>query len=122
MNAINLVDNAWNQVSYRTKNSALKKKQWPDRDLDGFEADSGSARHSRKIVDDSTIIDDIVTTGQSMGLEIDADDIDQLLEDHSIELTTEELKHLQNEKEFFLPITLKKKKTMKTIKKMSQLL
>ena len=32
-----------------------------------------------------------------MGLEVDADDIDELLEDHSIELTTEELEHLQNE-------------------------
>ena len=31
---------------------------------------------------DSTIIDDIVTTGQSMGLEADADDIEKLLEDH----------------------------------------
>ena len=80
-------------------NSALKKlwrERVPDRDLDGFQANSGSARHSGKIVDDSTIIDDIVTIGQSMGLEVDADDVEELLEDHSIELTTEELKHLQN--------------------------
>ena len=71
LNAINLIDSTWNQVSYRTINSAWKKP-WPecvsDRDLDGFEADSGSARHSHKIVDDSTIIYDIVTIGQSMGL------------------------------------------------------
>ena len=40
------------------------------------------------IVDDSTIIDNIVTMGQSMGLEVNADNIEQLLEDHSIELTT----------------------------------
>ena len=44
-------------------NSAWKKL-WPecvpDRGLDGFEADSGF------VVDDSTIIDDIVTIGQSM--------------------------------------------------------
>ena len=79
------------------------KKLWPesvpDGDLDGFEADSGSARHSYNIVDDSTIIDDIMTIGQSMRLEVDADDIEDLLEDHSIELTTEELQHLQDEQE-----------------------
>ena len=34
-----------------------------------------------------------------MGLEVDADDIEELLEDPSIELTTEELEHLQNEQE-----------------------
>ena len=31
-----------------------------------------------------------MTIGQSMGLELDADDIEELLKDHSIELTTEE--------------------------------
>ena len=51
--------------------NSASKKLWrecvPDHDLDGFEADSGSARHGHKIADDSTIIDDIVTIGQSMG-------------------------------------------------------
>ena len=46
LNAINLIDSAWNQVSYRTINSALKKP-WPecvpDRYLDVFKADIGSA-------------------------------------------------------------------------------
>ena len=98
LNSINLIYSAWNQVCYRTMNSAWKKP-WPecipDRDLDRFEAKSGSSRHSQTIVDDSTIIDDIVTIKQSMGLEVDADDIEELLEDHSIELTTEELRLLQ---------------------------
>ena len=39
-------------------------------------------------IDDSTIIDDIVTIGQSMGLEVDADYIEEPLEDHNIEQTT----------------------------------
>ena len=30
---------------------------------------------------------------------VDTDDIEELLENHSIELTTEELEHLQNEQE-----------------------
>ena len=34
-----------------------------------------------------------------MGLELDADYIEELLEDHNIELTTEELERLQNEQE-----------------------
>ena len=82
-------------------NSAWKKV-WPvcipDRDLDGFEADSVSARYSQKVVDDSTITDGIVTIGQSMGLEVDADDVKELFEDHCIELITEELEHLLNER------------------------
>ena len=100
-------------------NSAWKK-QWPecvpDGDLDGFEDDSGSARHSHDIVDYSTIIDDIMTIGLSMRLEVDADDIEDLLEDHSIELTTEELEHLQNEQEKNRLIKLKKKKMSEVLK------
>ena len=53
----------------------------------------------QKIADDSAIIDDIVTIGQSIGLEVDVYDIEEFLEDYSIKLTTEELKHLQNEQE-----------------------
>ena len=34
-----------------------------------------------------------------MALEVDADNIEGFLEDHSIKLSTEELKHLQNEQE-----------------------
>ena len=34
-----------------------------------------------------------------MGLEVDADGIEELFEDHCIELTAEELEHLQNEQE-----------------------
>ena len=89
----------------------------PDRDLDGFETDSGSARHRQKIVDDSSIIDDIATTGQCMGLEVDTDNIEELLEDHGIELSTEELEHHQSDHEKNWLMKLKK---TKRIKKMSQ--
>ena len=73
------IDSACSHVSYRTTNSAWKKL-WPEcvpnQDLDRLEADSGSARHSQYFFDDSTIINDIVTIGQSMGLQVDADDIE----------------------------------------------
>ena len=105
-----------------TMNSAWKKL-WPecvpDQDLDGFKADSGSARHSQKIVDDSTVIDDIVTIGQSMGLEVDADVIEELLEDRSIKLITGELEYLHSEKEKNWLMKLKKKIR---VRKMSQVL
>ena len=48
----------------------------------------------QRIFDDSTIIDDVVTIGQSMGLEVEADDIEELLEGDCIELNTKELVHL----------------------------
>ena len=48
---------------------------------------------------DSTVINDFVTIGQSTELEVEADDIEELMEDHCIELTTDELDHLQNEQE-----------------------
>ena len=109
-------------MRYGTLSSAWKKL-WPEcvpgRVIDGFETASCSARHKQKIADHFTIIDDIVTIGQNIGLEIEADDIEELLEDHCIELTTEELEHLQNEQERNWLIKLKKKNRTK---KMSQVL
>ena len=36
-------------------------------------------------------IDDIVSPGKNMGLEVNIEDVDELLEDHKDELSTEEL-------------------------------
>ena len=38
-----------------------------------------------------------MTIEQSIGLEEDVDDIEEFLEEHSIELTTEEVEHHKNE-------------------------
>ena len=43
------------------------------------------------------LVDDIVSVGESLGLEIDNDDVEELLDEHQAELTTEELLYLQNE-------------------------
>ncbi|XP_025099953.1 tigger transposable element-derived protein 1-like [Pomacea canaliculata] len=87
LNCVHLIDSAWNQVTYRTMNSGWRKL-WPDcvpeRDFEGFEQD---------------IVDDIVSLGQSIGLEVDNDDVEELVEEHDNELTTEELQHLQAEQE-----------------------
>ena len=105
LNAINLIESAWNQVNFRTMNSAWKKL-WPecvqDRDLDVFVADSGSSMYGQENFDDFTIIDYIVIIGQSIGSKVVADDIEELLEDHCIELMVEELEHLQNQQKKIL--------------------
>ena len=68
-------------MSYRTTNYAWKKR-WqefvPDGDLDRLEADSGSARRRQKCFEDSSVIYDIVTMGQSMALEENADNIEEI--------------------------------------------
>ena len=54
-------------------NEIRLKKLWlecvPDRDLDVFEADSGSARQNQTIIYDSTTINDTKTMGQSMKID-----------------------------------------------------
>ena len=41
--------------------------------------------------EDSAVIDDIVSLGKNMGLEVNSEDVEELLEDHKDELSTEEL-------------------------------
>ena len=78
-------------------NSAWKKI-WPDcvpdRDLDGLRPTLVQPGIAISFLYNSAIMDDIVTIGQSMGSEVDADNIEKILEDHSIELTTEEFEYL----------------------------
>ena len=78
---LNLIDISWQQVTKRTLNSAWRKL-WPDvvleRDFEGFEP----------------VQEEIVSLGRSMGLEVDNADVDELIEEHTEELTTEELKEL----------------------------
>ena len=99
---ITIIDKAWDQVSYRTMNSAWRKL-WPDcvaeRKFEGFDAvasTSTAAPVEEEQQEDRQLVDDIVTVGQSLGLEMDSDDIEDLLAEHHVELITKEL-HLQAE-------------------------
>ena len=78
---LKLIDIAWQGVTKRTLNSAWRKL-WPDvvleRDFEGFEP----------------VVEEIVSIGRSMGLEVDEADVADLVEEHAEELTTEELKEL----------------------------
>jgi len=69
-------------------NSAWRKL-WPEcvtgRDFEGLDNE------------DSAVIDDIVSLGKNMGLEVNSEDVEELLEDHKDELSTEELEQLQKQ-------------------------
>ena len=100
---ITLIDKAWNQVSYRTMNSAWRKL-WPDcvteRQFEGFDSVAGTSTAAdveEESREDSQLIDEIVSMGQNLGLEMDSGDVEELLDEHRDELTTEELQQLQEE-------------------------
>lgn len=79
---------AWNDVTYQTLNSAWKNL-WSDcvtdRDFDRFE------------IADSEVLEDILSMGKSMGLDLDRLDVQELIDNHREELTIDELFDLQNE-------------------------
>ena len=62
---------------------------WPEcvagRDFEGFDKD------------DSAVIDDIVSLGYNIGLEVNNEGAEELLEDHKDELSAEELEQLQKQ-------------------------
>ena len=53
------------------------------RDFEGFDNE------------DSAVIDDIVSLGKNIGLEVNIEDVEELLEDHKDELSVEELEQLK---------------------------
>ena len=91
LHCVTLLDGTWSEVSYKTMNSAWKKL-WPEavipRDFEGFEDDPGSPT-----------VEHIVSLGRSMGLEVNAEDVEELAEEHRAELSTEELQELQKERQ-----------------------
>ena len=61
-----------------------------ERDFEGFETDN------------SAFIDDVVSMGRCMCLEVECEDDQVRLKSHEIELNTEELQHLQEEQHITL--------------------
>ncbi|XP_066242692.1 tigger transposable element-derived protein 1-like [Saccopteryx leptura] len=91
LNCVSLIDKAWQGVTSRTMNSAWKKL-WPGcvhvTDFEGFEPSADDPTH---------VVQSIVDLGKSMGLEVSGEDVEELVDDHSEELTTEELQDLHPE-------------------------
>uniref|UniRef100_A0A8D2J1Y1 DDE-1 domain-containing protein n=2 Tax=Varanus komodoensis TaxID=61221 RepID=A0A8D2J1Y1_VARKO len=91
MNCLKIIDQAWNGVTKRTLNSAWRKL-WPDcvpgHDMEGL-------AHKQE----PPVVNEIVSLGKAMGLEVDEDDIQELVEEHGQELTTDELMDLHREQQ-----------------------
>jgi len=79
--SITLIDKAWQEVSNRTMNSAWRNL-WPE-------------AVTERDFEDVPIVKDIVSLGRSMGLDVNDFDVEELVEGHREELTTEELQELE---------------------------
>ncbi|XP_034954627.2 tigger transposable element-derived protein 1-like [Zootoca vivipara] len=89
LHCLHLIDKAWRDVPQRTLMSAWKTL-WPEAFLEGVFED---------VEEDAPIVEDIVSLGKSMGLEVSSDDIEELVQDHKTELTTEELQNILTEQQ-----------------------
>nr|XP_053637938.1 tigger transposable element-derived protein 1-like [Cherax quadricarinatus] len=93
LHCISLIGKAWEEVTTRTLNSAWRKL-WPDcvhkRDFEGFVADPDEPM---------SVVNSVVALGSSMRLDVSLEDVEELVEDHNKELTTEELQELQQEQQ-----------------------
>lgn len=81
LSCVGLIEKSWADVSLRTLRSAWKKV-WP-KGFEGFVEEPEPAADS--------VVDDIVTIAESIGLQVDRGDVEELVEEHSEELSTEEL-------------------------------
>nr|XP_020633897.1 tigger transposable element-derived protein 1-like isoform X5 [Pogona vitticeps] len=87
LHCIRLIDKAWQDVATQTLNSAWKKL-WPE----------CAADDDAEWID-AQVVRDIVSMGEGMGLDVNEKDIEELVEDHEKELTTEELEVLEAEQQ-----------------------
>ncbi|KAI5614410.1 hypothetical protein C0J50_8997, partial [Silurus asotus] len=86
---IQLIDMAWKEVTIRTLNSAWKKlvpSVVAERDFEGFE-------------EEEKVVEEILRLCTDLHLEVNSQDVEELVESHREDLTTEDLKELQEEKE-----------------------
>ncbi|XP_050697644.1 tigger transposable element-derived protein 1-like [Eriocheir sinensis] len=90
LHCLRLIDKAWGQVSVRSLQSAWKNL-WltcvTAKDFEGFEPS----------VQESAVVGDIVSLGRAIGIEVDSDDVEELVQAHSEDLTTDELHQLHQE-------------------------
>ena len=90
LHCLRMIEKAWSCVSVRVLQAAWKN-MWPScvsaKDSEGFEP----------LVQDSALVDDIVVLGRDLGLEVDCDDVEELVAEHSQDLTTDELRTLHEE-------------------------
>ncbi|XP_077576237.1 SWI/SNF complex subunit SMARCC1-like isoform X2 [Stigmatopora nigra] len=83
--ALTLIDMAWEGVTAQDIHAAWRNL-WPG-DLGGFRSDLEAQPQP--------VMEEIVLLGTAMGLEMDLEDVEDLMEGHREELNTEELKELE---------------------------
>ncbi|XP_072264045.1 tigger transposable element-derived protein 1-like isoform X2 [Pyxicephalus adspersus] len=104
LHAIQVIAMAWDKVSVRTLNAAWKKL-WPDcckaRSSDSTVQDAEEAA-MELAAENADIVDEIVSLGKALHLEVNEEDVEELAEEHAKNLTTEDLeelkKHLDQER------------------------
>ncbi|XP_033001754.1 tigger transposable element-derived protein 1-like [Lacerta agilis] len=82
---LKMITTAWDGISQRNLNCAWRSL-WPD-----------CVATSDSDAPESTVVQDIVSLGRTMGLEVTEEDVCELVEEHDHELTTQELVELQAE-------------------------
>ncbi|XP_014790984.1 tigger transposable element-derived protein 1-like [Octopus bimaculoides] len=87
VNCLKIIDMAWQDVTRRTLNSAWRKL-WPD---------CVSERDFEEFKFETPVVEEIASLGKSMSLEVDDEDINDLVEEYSEKLTTNELLQLQKQ-------------------------
>ncbi|XP_053235637.1 uncharacterized protein LOC128409319 isoform X1 [Podarcis raffonei] len=89
LHCLHMIDKAWRDVTQRTLKEAWKKL-WPD----------AVQEHGREAVEeDAPVVADIVSLANSMGLEVSGADVEELVQEHRTELTTEELQDILTEQQ-----------------------
>ena len=100
--AFYMINQAWINATYRTSKSALQEL-WqacvPERDFEGFQFRAGpnTAAVTPAVSLEDTVIDDILSVGDNMGLEVNRDNIDELVGSHSAELIMKQQQDLVKE-------------------------
>ncbi|XP_034979547.1 tigger transposable element-derived protein 1 [Zootoca vivipara] len=89
LQCLHIIDKAWRDVTQRTLQAAWKKL-WPD---------AVPEHVTEAVEEDARIVQDIVSLGNFMGLEVSGADVDELMEEHGTELTTEELQNILMEQQ-----------------------
>ncbi|XP_067132756.1 tigger transposable element-derived protein 1-like [Centruroides vittatus] len=86
---LKIIDQAWLGVTTRTLTSAWKKL-WPEAVVEkAFEG----------LEPEVSVVEELVSLGKSMGLEVDERDVNELVEEQSQELTTKELHDLHSQQQ-----------------------
>jgi len=92
---LKLIDVAWQEVSTRTLISGWRKL-WPDavseRGFEGFDVEEGDPSKGNEL---HPVVNEIISLGNAMGLEVNEEDINELVEEYNEELSTEDLKELE---------------------------